>query len=690
MRTLIPALGAALLAAAALAAPNQAPGVNGAVRTFAAFSPNLWEFGAPEIAIFQEIVVGHQHYRQGPIYLDRDDDSNPDGAGMMNFFAFCTNRSADVLFLSTHGRSGATTLVESYPKSGRAARDSSYARLRTVFAASDLIKVDYSDTTYGIEVTQAFYTRYFMTPQALAWWSHCYSSRLSLVNPAEARVHVGYDGPVSVGKCKCDERMILQRMDGQEGIPRRPLRAAASGINGTCPDPKANLIIRGKDNTTLSPAVLAEAPHGTVCTTTPGFIQFDTALDTTVDPAAAMIALCDANLVNHRWTGDDRIDFTVVPTVPEPQIAYAALQELLASEANRSHLDGNTYPAGSSGLGPNEDNFLWFTTCPTLPPVRVGYPAGPPSRTARPGRSTTVPVTVTNGGSAPVTVTSTPTDRRGWCDGLPGTVTVNPGTGEVIHHNIAVPADAWPGMVDTLLAAVETPEGVLVTECVFAVASWFDAGWWEQPVPAPGQPLSATVAVANESGVAVTVDAASLVIPGCAPAAWSEGATVAADAGLDLAFVVAVPPDLPPGVPLVPLLTLSVGGVEIGHALPAIEAGLPLQALGVAPVDVAPGSPLAVLVVRLANRGDQPLEVAYAAIDTSGWPAFASGPPLVSPGEVVEVLTHLELPDDPALIGSDRLVRLSVFGQGPHLGLEREFALPYRPRPAVALVGEPA
>ncbi|HOX24623.1 MAG TPA: T9SS type A sorting domain-containing protein [Candidatus Krumholzibacteria bacterium] len=692
MRTTVFAIaGAAILVTAVAAAPNRTPGRDGGVRTFGAYAANLWEFGAPEIAIFQEIVVGHQHYRQGPIYVDRDDDGNPDGAGMMNFFAFCSDCAADVMFLSTHGRQAATTLVEKYPIGGRAARDSSYAWLRTIFPANEVIRVDYADGTYGIEVTQPFYTSYFQTRQAMAWWSHCYSSLLDLSGPAEARVQLGYDGAVSVGKCKCDERTILRRMDGQSGIPLRPLRAAAAGVNATCPDGGTNLVIRGADNTTLSPAVLAEDPHGIVCTTTPGFIQFDTALDTSVDPASAMVALCDADLVAHRWTGDDRIDFTVVPNVPDPHIAYCAKQTLLASEANRSHLDGNTDPNGSDGLGPNEDNYLWFTTCPSpAMPVRVGYPAGPPTRAARSGRTTTIPVTVTNSGGTPVTVTSTASDRRGWVDGMPGTVTVQPGSGQVIYHNIAVPNGVWPGTADTVSVSVDTPEGVQLTECIFAVASWFDAWWWEQPVPAPGQLLAATVVIDNESGDAVTVDAATLLIPGAGPAVWTAGATVPAETGVELAFVIPLPPELPAGIPLEPVLTVTVGGVDVPHELPAILAGLPLQALDTAAIDVAPGCPLARVVARIVNRGSQPVEVTYTALDVSGWPAIASGPPLVSPGEIVEVVTQLELPEDASLVGGDGLVILSANGLGPHAGLVREFPLAYRVEPVVALLGDPA
>ncbi len=679
-----------LAATTVVAAPNQTPGKYGRCKTFGAFSPNLWEFGAPEIAIFQSIVVNSQHYKQGPIYLDRDNDGNPDGAGLMNFLAFCENRDADVMFLSTHGRATATTLVEKYPRGGRAARDASFTKLRTTFPASEIIKVDYTDTTYGIEVTQAFYTAHFQTRQALVWWSHCYSSLLNLVGAAEARVQVGYNGPVSVGKCLCDERTILQRMNGQEGIPKRPLKMAALNINGTCPDPKASLIIRGNDATTLSPAVLAEAPHGTVCSTTPGFIQFDTALDQSFDPAQAVVALSDAILTNHRWTADDRIDFVVVPTVPVPQIMYCAKQAMLMSEANRSRLDGNTDPAGVSGRGPNEDNFLWSTTCPPpSPPVRAGYPAAP-RRETRPGRTTTVPVTVTNSGGTPVTVTSAGSDKRGWMNGAPGTVTVAPGGLGEVYHSLTVPAGVLPGTADTIQVQVTTPYGVLETGGTFAVASWFAPSWETPPVPAPGQPLTATVVLENASGIAVAVTGATLLVPGCPVAIWNGSANVQPDDSVEIVFDVAVPPGIPVGVPLAPDLTLTVGGLPWSHALPPLTVGLPLLALSTTAQDLAPGSPLATLVTRLSNVGDQPLELSYAAVDSAGWPVWVDGPPLVNPGETVPVLIHPELPADPDLVGRDGLVRLMVSGLGPLAGLEREFPLPYRPVPTLALLGDPA
>jgi len=434
--------------------------------------------------------------------------------------------------------------------------------------------------------------------------------------------------------------------------------------------------------------VLSEAPHGTVCTTTPGFIQFDTELDMSVDPAQAVVALSDANLTNHRWTADDRIDFLVVPTVPVPQIAYCARQAMLMSEANRSHLDGNTDPAGVSGRGPNEDNYLWYTGCPPAsPPVRAGYPAAPRSET-RPGRTTAVPVTVTNSGSTPVTVTSAGNDQRGWMNGAPGTVTVAPGGIGEVYHNLTVPGGVLPGTADTIQVQVTTPYGVLNTGGAFTVASWFATSWETLPVPAPGQPLAATVVLDNASGVVVTVTAATLLVPGCPQAIWSGIATVEPDDSMEIVFNVAVPPGIPSGVPLVPDLTLSVAGLPWSHAMPALTVGLPVQALTTMAQDLAPGSPLATLVAQVANVGDQPLQVSYAAADTAGWPVWVSGPPLVNPGEVVPVMIHPQLPADPDLIGKDGLVRLTVSGQGPLAGLEREIQLPYRPVPSVALLGD--
>lgn len=365
-------LAAILLAGAAgtaMAGANETPGADHKPHRFSAFSPCQWEFGQQDINIFQAWVVAHQHYTQGAVYADATNDASTGGAGIDNFFTFCTNKAADVMLVASHGWNQPSTGIAQFPPTpeGLAARDSIFNYWNGIFAAGSINKHTWlrpngTVRSYHIRATQTFYTTYFQTPRALAWWATCWSSFLGMTGVAEARCFLGYDNVVASTKCYCDETKVLRRMDGQEGQDKRPLQAAAAGINGFCPPGGARLHTQGRLNTTLSPSVTGHAPIGIVCAQTHGFVTFDTSLETRVNPASVVQAFGDGYLTNHTWVGDDRIEFDVIPTDPCPQIFYDVFESRARSNADRARLDGNTNPQVNA-RGPNRDDYVWLTHC---------------------------------------------------------------------------------------------------------------------------------------------------------------------------------------------------------------------------------------------------------------------------------------------------------------------------------------
>ncbi len=414
MKTVWICLVILLVCSGVVYAQNETPGENKQPHTFSAFSAAGMDFGDTEIAIISYYVCGEQHFTRGRIYRDNTLDNDQGGAGLWNFFEFATNKSADFMYISTHGGSDTSMDVSLFPHpGGQATCDSIFNYYNGIFPAGTIIK---GLATYGgqrryyISVKQPFFTRYLMTPQAILWGSFCYSGYFSASGPAEARDYLCYNNTVTVGKCICDERYVLRRMDGWYGQDKRPLQSAFAGVNGSCAG--TNLVRRGAGNTVLSPSVTEYEPTGIVCYRTPGHVTFDTNMDTDIDPKTVVKASGDGHLENQRWSGRNRIDYDVVPDRSNPNISYRVIESKAKGRADNARLDGNTNPAGLNAFGPNRDDFIWATTCPecpittttiTPPPDTIYTPPPdtftiiPPDSFIVPPTTISVPVTVING-----------------------------------------------------------------------------------------------------------------------------------------------------------------------------------------------------------------------------------------------------------------------------------------------------
>lgn len=689
-----------LFAAPAWAGANETPGENGKPHRFSFFSPNLWEFGAAEKAIFQEYVVELQHYSEGSIFEDKTLNADTGGAGLWNFFEFCSNGDADVLFLSAHGlKTPPHTIVATYKynTAGVNQRNADFTYYSAIFPGC-LRKVDYpKDGDCSIEVNQQFYTNYFQTPQALAWWSTCYSSLLSLTGTAEARLHVGYDNSVSVGKCICDEKYILRRMNGHEGQDKRPYKVAELGVNGACPPGGANLVAAGALNTTLSPSVVDYQPRGIVCSPTPGHVKFDTSMNTDVDPSSVVIAEGDGYLINHAWSGDDRIDYTVIPTSVQPVIQYRVREKLARSDADNARLDGNTNPT-TNAYGPNRDDFIWDTTCPpqyATPPVPL-YPVPDTDTPTYPGASTTITIPTHNGLGAPVTLTGTLTGTLGWPLGPPQDLPLEPGeTGRWVW-DIEVPENAEPGDVNDVVfemtggGAPEYAYGSIIVEQ--DVIGMITGGGIISPEEGVLQVIPFTLEnqgldslfltmplPANPEGWPMTVE-------------WPTGVELPSASSLDGELRVWVVAPVPPAGHEVPV-TLGFEADGFSHSVPlgTLHVGAPLKFAAAASIGIVPGNTDATLASGIANRSTGMTIVPnYFVTDSNGHFAWVDGPASLAPGDSLALTLHLDLPPDPLLVGESGSLRLTVIDLPTGLEVAQDFAYVIEPALSVSGLSGPA
>ncbi len=657
------------------AGANETPGEGGKPHKFGSFMANSFEFGTDELAIFHKYVVGHQHYAMGPHYEDNKRDTSFGGGGLWNFFEFISDNNCDVMFMSSHGGKTPRTMIVSYEHTtaGYNAREAEYDYYKNIFPPGTIAAYN-SKNDYSIQVYQPFYTNYFMTPQAMAWWSTCYSAKLSMTGVAEARAYLGYDKAVYCSKCECDEKNVLLRMDGQQGQQFRPLQKASEGINSICPPGGARLIVRGKLNTVLSPSVVDHAPTMPVCSSTPGFLKFDTTMDTSVDPAQAIVVVGAAFLTNQAWAGDDKLTFTVNPTTLPALIFYYGEENFCRSKANHARLDGNTNPIGSNAKGPNRDNYVWNTYCPSTPPSQPSTPSTPasPCTPSTPGSTTRVPFSVSNGTGTTTTVTVTVTDNKGWCTPGSKTTTLAPDGVDVIYYDFEIPVDAVAGDVDPYTVEVTSDSGFppFTTSGQVVVDGALTATLIGNHRVKPGYQNQLEMKLENQSDLDVNL--VNLAVQGESGWTVQSPDTTAyfleAGEGVYRTLLIDVPPGLPQGEMHSLQVTGDIGGIPTDIASLQVSVGLPLTVKINDIIDLVPAKADAIMDLEIHSFDPSPLTVDYLVSDSNGLSVTVDGNPMIDPMGITPVIIHVTVPEDQSLVGVTGDVTLTI--TEPATGME--------------------
>ncbi|MCP4547701.1 MAG: T9SS type A sorting domain-containing protein [bacterium] len=672
----------------ALAGANETPGKNYQPHRFGSFHGNLFEFGYQDLQLFKIHVVEDQHYRVGACYADSKRDNSPGGAGLFNFQDFISDNKYDVMLFTSHGTADWETVIEFYEFTapGFLIRAQQLALYHLIYDPDEVIAVDGEDWL-GIAVTESFYDRFMRTPDALAWWASCYSIDIELVDPGQARAYVGYDDYVVNMKVNCDERYVLGRMDGQMGQQWRPLKKAIEGVNSQCPPNDASLEALGKLNTTLSPSVIEWEPTGVVCVVTPGHVKLDTSLDVSIDPRSVVKAYGDADLINHSWSGDDRIDFTVVPTRPYPNIEYRVKEAKAVSKADHARLDGNTWPGPQNAYGPNRDDFVWNTTCPggSTPPSTPSTPTpvSPPSTPTTPGGTTRVPTPVTNGGTTDQVITITLYDVLTWCSNPDTTFLSRGGGSDILFWDFEVPTDALPGTINTFTITIEGEGEPFVAHGEIVVPSLVAAALLDNPAVLTGQIQEKRLIVENNREVPVDVD--NLTLLSSEPIMITPdlpGFTLEAGGEIELLLMVDVPPG--PDNMVFPVQvtadltgeTCEIGGFDLVSGLTIVLPGQDLE--------VPTGSPGTPRPLPIENTSGVPFDVQVLAVDSHGWPVSVPPALPLGPLETAEIPLGLSVPPDPLLIGQTGNITLEL--EDPILALSSTHTIHYTIGPALEIV----
>ncbi|MBN2172390.1 MAG: T9SS type A sorting domain-containing protein [Candidatus Krumholzibacteriota bacterium] len=685
-----------LLPALAWAGANETPGKDKKPHRFGCYQTNLWEFGLTDWAIFDIYVCDLQHYARGTTYCDWSLDASEGGAGVWNYFTFCTDRRHDVMLMTGHGVSAPRTVVAQFRwnTAGRAARDSIFNYYNGILPGC-LVKRDYpSDGDCSIEVNQTFYTNYFQTDQAFCWWATCYSSKLSMTGAAEARAFLGYDNSVLGSKCNCDQRTVLRRMNGWEGQDKRPLSQAISNINGICPPGGARLVAAGALNTVLSPSVLEWQPQGIVCTITPGWVKFDTSMDTDIAPETVVKAYGDGYLTGHAWSGDDRIDYLVIPTTAEPVIFYDVIESKAKSKADNARLDGNTMPR-INAYGPNRDDFVWLTICPSLPVdyPRPLYPVPDPVTPTYPGAPTRLVTPVTNLTGVTQTVMVTLTDDAGWYAGSPQVQLMADGEAHVFTWDVDVPAGTLPGTTDAVHVTVtveggvpQTAAGIITVDAPMLIN--LAGPTVLRPASDPEDWQELLVHLENPSPDTTRLTGPTILDDLGWPNhhSWPDPLTLPPSTAETETLRLLVPVGTPPGTANNLRLEGDLDGEFWTFDLGRVSVGLPLDVGAPQPEACVPGNSDAMLRATVTNRSEaNGYNVAVTAFESHGFPVITGSPLALPPAGTATLEIAIAIPPDPTLVGETGLV--TVILEDPGSGLAFETALGYAIAPAVTVAG---
>lgn len=673
----VPVLLVLSLSMAALFSPvvggdNETPGESRRPHSFASYSANLWEFGTKSLATWNKYVVQDQHYDVVGSFHDTVLDLDPGTAGIAGFTTFCTWGQADVMYLTAHGISEpflVGTVIQQFPNTaaGMAARDATLAAWEEDYPNGEFGAMDFSDG-YGIIATRNYYSMHFRAPQALAWWSTCYSFDIGgMIGPGKARDYLGYSGWISVDKSENDEDYVLRRMDGKEGQLIRPLKKAIEGVNaGSGSDGQLNR--RGPGNTVLSPSVLlVSPPDGSIfCEDDVGFVQFDCTMDTSISPDIVVVASGYVALEDHQWLGDDRIIFWVNVIEPTGVATYDVIEFFAKSEANNARLDGNQDPAGKNAEGPNRDDYIWHTYClgGPSPPVSPQQPTPPPWPHPAPGGGSTLTLPLVNNTDSTKTVEVRLLDDDGWLSS-PDSVEVEVPAESIatVPFEFEIPPDVEPGDSDLFDLEVETDGDIFYGTGSIVVGDHVIA-WFAEPL-ALGAGMSSHVDLflQNRSGIEVNLTYLQLANT----AGWTvtpettDPLTLEPNETAERGFIIDVPGSEPPGTESEFTATATVAdSIAFAGNLGTASVGLPVVVHWDEVVDLVPGNTDAVISLRIENKSTAPISPTYMATSAQGFAITVGAPGLLAPESVASGSLSVSVPPDGGLVGVNDVVTLRI------------------------------
>lgn len=314
-----------------------------------------------------------QHYNPTR-YLDPNvTDDQPATATARNFKQLS---GRGVVVIVTHGFDD-SLLVESYGTAN--ARDAALANYLSSGefqpAELDSCEVDhrapgvlYLVRMHGICITAEGVRAHFTDDDSIVHIGACQS--MSLSDDFAGREYFGYDGCRTLATIADDGMLLWGRMHGSvDAGASRPASVAFGGGGFSADFSYAHE--SGKLDTVLTPAVRAFSPAAgssfPVGGPYVGFVEFDTAMNTQIEPREVVVTedqCFDINKGESEWVNSRRLrfEFDVERTGNGSFKVFA--QRALADPAGFANvLDGNTTPPGTEHVGPAGDSQFVGITC---------------------------------------------------------------------------------------------------------------------------------------------------------------------------------------------------------------------------------------------------------------------------------------------------------------------------------------
>jgi hypothetical protein len=334
---------AMLLLASAASGENETPS------TMTAFRFEPYEFGIGTMGTQYVLTCIDQGYTVTE--ARQTTATTSPSVGLDEYLAYL-NDLFGLFFLASHGsENGHAAEAYELTEAGLEARDNNYNFFVAHGLETHIYKAE-SIHGYHISIRPTGIAFYYASANTVVYNLSCKGHQYESSAWPGSRARFGYTSTCNTGVAYAEAITIWSRMNGNEGKAKRTCTQAKTGCT---------ISLAGNGATVLAPVVTGFGPtSGTnFYASTPGWVTFDTAMKTSIDPACAVYGSTNLTgaifIENASWSSSSRIDYTIVPyRIGSCQLIVGACAQ---AEGAGQGLDGNTDPPGTDGKGPNRDNY---------------------------------------------------------------------------------------------------------------------------------------------------------------------------------------------------------------------------------------------------------------------------------------------------------------------------------------------
>lgn len=350
---------------------NKTPGDDiGSDHTGYAFNAYAFANVQGEAAFAKHVGTGAaagQQYAISSYSQSSSSTSVPSACTVANLYSIINDNEDNLaaLLILTHGGTNALS-IEPFAKTpaGLVARDARFNAYINgtvagcpAFTTAEIYQSNNHDA-YAIGITSTFIANHGRMNESLVFVAACKGSTMTDdFVAADARVSVGFVDTVYKDDCASSVKTFFRRMDGQEGIDKRPVATAMNNLDHP-------LGSSGNTATTLAPAVKTfDAP----CP-----IKVGDKVTYTLDTECEQDNIGDivgnaVTIENEIWISKTQIQGTCTAVANDGTIYSLRLKyNNVYSDQNIARLDGNIRPFLINARGPAHDDYLKWKFCPVF------------------------------------------------------------------------------------------------------------------------------------------------------------------------------------------------------------------------------------------------------------------------------------------------------------------------------------